>query len=951
MYDKLTTLKSSHMYSIFKYKYLIIIFILSFISINVYSQHPTFQMEERGLESYDSYATFIQIKEKYAEPKDSESLMLSLDSLSKTINKRKHATEYLFLRNELGNTYTNVNKRKKAVAILKEAMTTFAKRNDTICFEYTVTLQYLSDVDEYIDDSYTEIRYYQAQIDIFNKLGITGKILNAVMLNKAVSYIHSDKAKAIGILYEVRNNALDINDVASITRADYTIINAIKNIDLQRSKINALKSDLLLLKSAEQTSLIKITTYYFYHIIANTYSLIEEYDNAIVYYKLSNAMLGGSPKESAVKSNNYAGLAICYAQINIQDSVLSYYRKSFELIENSNISSYNKSLTYTNLAYALEDSIFVLADLVKKEKTGIYFEDNIIEIKATVYSNKGENEKAVELLSSFFTKSELIDGYNVPVIDDSTNYLDQFHLISTLIYPYKQICKDNPKPILSLINKQIELYRKISTDDVYSTEISYFSDEYNAYSVSALKYVLSLDDKDNYKKQLANIFFASKAIQMQAFTNKTNALAEEISDTNSLKLLRQNAKLQNLNTQLSQTNISEQTRDSLGIIMNRLYVDNLFIRYNIQNNMKPINNIITIPSIANIQSKLKEKEGIIEYVVSDSSVMYSLITQDTAIFNIKNDLNLNQYISKQIYSIKTGRKSTGELSKLLFLDIEDILVGLNNLIIIPDNRLAKIPFETFHFPTTGNLFVSTINISYSFGTAFWYSQERKEIYANNNIISIAPFAYSTKEVTDYYLSDISRETSTLRTLYYSEDEVNSINSTFNKNSKECKILIDKEATEENVKEEISKYDIIHIASHSMVNNEDLEKSSIFLYQDNDENIDELVNDNILSLGEVYNMNLKSNLVFLSSCSSASGQYSLGEGIVAFPRAFIIAGSKSVIASLWPVNDLKTKEFISSFYSILLNKNVSYSEALRLAKAESIKKGFLTLDWAGFVLIH
>ncbi len=939
------------MLSLFKYKHLLIIVLSMLFSINTYSQYTPYRVKERGLEKYDSYKPFVAIKNRYPEPKDIESLIISLDSLSNTINKRKHIREHLFLQNELGLTYSYAHKREKAFKMLREAIAYAAVKNDTINFEYVTSLEYLLNIDNYSDNSYTKMRYQQAIIDIYNELGVTGKPLNKALVYKAIHYVHSDKTKALAILKEVRTSALEINDIENLTIADYTIVNAIKNIDLQRTKIEAIKSDLLLLQSVEQTPNIKRNTYYLYYLTANIYSSISEFDEAIIYYKKANSSLIYDPSTVGLKTGINAELAICYNANGNIDSSLTYYSKAYKLATTNNLASYNKCICLANLAYAVKDSVFVLTKLIRQEKAGMYFKDELLELEATVYSNQGNDKKAVELLSSFFTKSEYIDGYQVPVVDDSAYYLDQFHLISTLIYPYKQICKDNPKPILNLIDKQIDLYKKISTDDVYSTEISSFSELYNEYCVSALKYVLSLDTKDEYKNQIADIIFSTKAIQMQAFTNKTNAMADEVSDTNSIVLLRQNAKLQDINSQLSQTNINDKDKDSLHRIMNSLYINNLFVRYNIQENMKPVNNIINIPNIANIQEKLHPKEGIIEYVVSDSSVMYSFITKDTAIFNIKNNLNLNRYISKQIYSIKTGRKSTGELSKMLFLDIEDELIELNNLIIIPDNRLSKIPFETFHFPTTGNLFINTINISYSFGTAYWYSQERKDIYANSNIISIAPFAFSDKEITDYYLSDNSRNTSTLRTLFYSENEVNNINTTFTKSNRKCKILIDKDATESNVKSELSNYDIIHIASHSMVNNDDLEKSSIFLYQDNEENSKTISNDNLLSLGEIYNLNLKSDLVVLSSCSSASGIYALGEGIVAFPRAFIIAGSKNVIASLWPVNDLKTKEFISSFYSILLSKKVSYSEALRLAKIESIKKGFLTLDWAAFIIIE
>jgi len=75
----------------------------------------------------------------------------------------------------------------------------------------------------------------------------------------------------------------------------------------------------------------------------------------------------------------------------------------------------------------------------------------------------------------------------------------------------------------------------------------------------------------------------------------------------------------------------------------------------------------------------------------------------------------------------------------------------------------------------------------------------------------------------------------------------------------------------------------------------------------------------------------------------------GEGIIALPRGAILAGVPRTLASLWNVHDERTKDFMLLFYKHLANGN-PYRNALQQAKLDAIEAGFLTKNWAGFVLI-
>ncbi|KAL9965088.1 hypothetical protein ACROYT_G028836 [Oculina patagonica] len=109
-------------------------------------------------------------------------------------------------------------------------------------------------------------------------------------------------------------------------------------------------------------------------------------------------------------------------------------------------------------------------------------------------------------------------------------------------------------------------------------------------------------------------------------------------------------------------------------------------------------------------------------------------------------------------------------------------------------------------------------------------------------------------------------------------------------------------------------------------------------------------DYLLTMAEVFNVEVRARLVVLSCCHSGRGDVK-AEGVVCIARAFLAAGARSVLASLWAIEDEATLEFMNSFYQHLVEGNKA-SEALNKAMKrlrESERFGQYT-DWAPFVLI-
>jgi CHAT domain-containing protein len=147
---------------------------------------------------------------------------------------------------------------------------------------------------------------------------------------------------------------------------------------------------------------------------------------------------------------------------------------------------------------------------------------------------------------------------------------------------------------------------------------------------------------------------------------------------------------------------------------------------------------------------------------------------------------------------------------------------------------------------------------------------------------------------------------------------------------------------------LSHFQIVHFATHGLVNNEHPELSGIVLSMVNERGDPE---NGFLQLHDVYNLNLAAELVVLSACDTGLGKDVKGEGLVGLTRGFLYAGARSVVASLWKVEDRATAELMGHFYREMLVEGASPAAALRSAKVAMWRQRRWSAPryWAAFVL--
>ncbi|MCI0349419.1 MAG: CHAT domain-containing protein, partial [Acidobacteriales bacterium] len=148
--------------------------------------------------------------------------------------------------------------------------------------------------------------------------------------------------------------------------------------------------------------------------------------------------------------------------------------------------------------------------------------------------------------------------------------------------------------------------------------------------------------------------------------------------------------------------------------------------------------------------------------------------------------------------------------------------------------------------------------------------------------------------------------------------------------------------------DLTNYQILHFATHGVLHSEHPELSGIILSLVDKSGRPQ---EGYLRFHHVYNLKLSADLVVLSACSSALGRQMAGEGVLSLSRAFLVAGSKRVVSSLWKVDDEVTSELMSIFYDEMLRHGKAPSAALRAAQMEIAKRKRWNFPyyWAAFVL--
>ncbi len=668
----------------------------------------------------------------------------------------------------------------------------------------------------------------------------------------------------------------------------------LKAIDLVEKSAN------LISKTDEKNSLIermiKLS-------LASLYSEkgIDNFEKVSFLYKQAIAL--------SIKANDNHTAALAYMNIGEhylekqKDSALFFLTKSSDYtskFSNQEV-DYIKAGTFLNKAKYFE---------FKKDLNSSL--ENIDRSINTYFSKKNNEIEYINFSKNYYKKNTL-EALRFKVFLLTKNY-NKIKNISLL----KEVIR-----IIEIADKLVEIILEDSTES--STQFSWRNDVskiYN-YGIYAAR-TLGNDDLQFQYLEKNKAFLLTQSINDNNYSlNLPNHIVNK-----EIEYKKQILELEN------KASINKQLKDSLFDIKFNYqnFKDSIQLAYpkHFESKQK-----VQLTSLDKVQKTINDNTIIISYALQDEEIIDNissglLISKNQTIpFAISNidtlqkKLNLYRQLVAKPLNTKEEINQFSKVSHYLYQnlfptkEIQELIKG-KQLTIIPDNQLQNIPFEAFITDTSSNSYlIESNNISYAYSMSF------SDI--NNNIERT-----QTKEFAGF--APINFENQKLTSLEYSEKEINTISNNLNGLS-----LTGNSVTKDSFFKNASNAKIIHLATHA-----DISKKPVIHFSKDS-----------LNLHELYTYKNNADLVVLSACETNLGELKKGEGILNLARGFFYSGSKSVVSSLWKVNDVATTSLMSDFYANLKNHQ-SKSEAINNAKRNYLKTHTLSEKspyyWASFILI-
>jgi CHAT domain-containing protein len=674
---------------------------------------------------------------------------------------------------------------------------------------------------------------------------------------------------------------------------------------------------------------------------------------AASYLKYSGFLVSIDQFSEADKALNKSFQYIQLSKVTNGEVIADYYKTAGLITDNKPVSSQNLEI----FKQQKRQNLYEAVNFYRKGLTALNFPKNY-DIDFV-----NENREWISLFSCIELLKLIADNYS------ELSNLDQSKDVTTLNEPMLMAIKT-----YGLLGSLIQQARKEISDDESKIQLTAIENStfhqiinisYTAYSITHENKYLELAFENSERIKSSSIFdkisdqlALEKSLVPDSLLNLERKLISSVTIFFE-KLFEENSKSNPDSTLINQYNkeifSAKKSREELARFIENNYKDFYDLKYS--------NSML---SAKEIQKKINRDKVIIEYVFNDSDTVpevYSFIISSEKLDFKK--LNVNPGFSETIENMfdfisdvnymftkkEDARKfciNSNELYNTLILPLTNEIEN-KNITIIPDGKLCYIPFDALleELPDTSkniefnqlNYLIRSYCINYSNSANLLYKQVSGEKKSRIKVLAFAP------EYKEGEYIEIARKKYELIQLPGIQKEVEKISTIM-----KTKAFFGEDASEENFRNNVENYDILHLAMHAFINDSLPAFSSLAFAQTKSNNS---LNNGMLNTADIYNFKLKAKLTVLSACNTGTGQLKQGEGIMSLARGFLYAGCPTIIMSLWEVDDESGTEIMTSFYKNL-KKGKSKDESLRQSKLsylESVNSRKAHPHyWLGFVSI-
>ena len=341
-------------------------------------------------------------------------------------------------------------------------------------------------------------------------------------------------------------------------------------------------------------------------------------------------------------------------------------------------------------------------------------------------------------------------------------------------------------------------------------------------------------------------------------------------------------------------------------------------------------NVIVLPYADFKKKYISTTKSVLQYILNEDQGYGLLNTEQGVLFyKLENHQNINDDILKlydNLSQLEWYREKRNELFKISHNVFNSILpkegytrIKGTELTVIPDYILQQIPFETFVVdPQKSEYLIENVEVNYAYSVSYLDAKEKIMNSPKKNFMGVAPMQFDPME---------------LSRLNFSDAEIKEISKIYTGD-----VLLGVAAKKTDWQNRVNDYRIIHLSTHADIGTTGKHWIAF--------------RDQKMFANEIYAMKNQAEMVVLSACNTSTGELKKGEGVMSLARGFFHSGAKSVVSSLWTINDKTSKDLMVDFYQGL-DQGLTKSAALQKAKLNIINQYRNTIPpsyWGSLIII-